>query len=187
MLLKKLILSLVMAVGMYAQTTILPGDSCFSSSNVWPNPVVQWNPVFTCTKQLTAGYYDVTFTFKEPSGLPIGARVFTVATTVGTFTQTSQNIDIVKEVGNGVFTINSKVFNAYDTTVIFTFKASIRNAVVSSISITPVSLLNVTNVQNTYSLNGVIISGDNIKETQCPVGYTGPQSSPGMCLVYVPN
>lgn len=150
---------ILFAVLAQAQTiTVNPGDPCFSvGAQVWPSPAVEWAQyplTLACTKQLPAGVYDLTLTFQEPSVTATGQRLFAVSVNG----QTSQPIDVFKQVGLGTYQINGKVSQFFDGPFVVRFAATVRNPLVKTITITP-------------SASGVGPQG--------PVGIPGPAGPPG--------
>ncbi len=157
--------------------TILPGDACFSAgSYVWPSPQMQWGPNFTCSVTLPAGNFDAVFTFQEPGNAPPivngpGQRIFTV----GFGGQTSAPIDIFAQVGNGPLVLKMQGSFLSAGTKVLTFKATVRNAIVRSVVISP-----------TPPPPVIITSAAQFASIACPVGYTGARLSDGTCLVVIP-
>ena len=163
--------------------TILPGDPCFTASNVWASPVVQWGPSFTCKiPNLPAGQFSVEFVFQEPSVTAAGQRVFTIS--MGG--QISPPIDVYAMGGTtpGVNVIyTGQVFHNWPGPMSIAFTASVRNAVVASMVITPTQ--GPPGPQGPPGVGGVITNGQQIQDLPCPAGYTGPRLADGNCLTFV--
>lgn len=202
------ILALLFAGLAFGQVgTITPGDPCFSASQICPGtgcpngPPMQWGAQLTCTRQLAAGMYDLTFTFQEPTVTAAGQRIFTVAM----LGQASAPIDLFKTAGAAVVTMKSRAYLAFDGPLVMTFKATVRNAVVSSIAIAATAGApgakgdpGIPGIQGppgpkgdpgqAIAANFVIENGNQIQELPCPAGYTGPGRLPsGACLTAVPG
>lgn len=151
---------------------ILPGDVGFSTSSVWPSPTMQWASRFTYTTPvLQPGVYNVTLKFQEiPGGAVTGSgqRIFRVSY----LGQTSDPLDLWKMAGTGPVQIVAKVYLSFPTAVVFSFVASVRNAVVSEIDITK------------DEISGLLFlsSGGDITTQPCPQGWTGPKLDDGTCI-----
>lgn len=151
---------------------VLPGDPGFSTSQIWPGPILQWAPRFAYTSPLLqAGTYKIIMTFQEPTVTGPGQRVFTV----GWLNFTSDPIDIWKMTGGTLpVTITGQAVIPFPKHLVISFTALVRNAIVSSIDIIPIFPLT----------QGVVFIShpEDITASTCPDGWTGPKLSDGACI-----
>ncbi len=146
---------------------VLPGDAGFSTSSVWPSPVLQWGPRFTYTSPtLPPGIYQVVFTFQEPTVTGPNQRLFTV----GLPGATSRPLDLWSLAGSQPVSLSALLVQSFPGPIVITFAASVRNAVISSIDITPIQ--------------SIVTSGQAFIEGSCIPGYSGARLADGLCLLF---
>lgn len=154
---------------------VLPGDTGFSTSSVWPSPSMQWASRFTYSSPiLPAGIYRIVLTFQEIPGGAItgpGQRVFSV----GWLGQNSGPIDLWKLAGTEPVQVVATAYLSFPTSVVMSFVATVRNAVVSEIDIQ----------YGSFPGNVFVPSGDSFQGLPCPIGWTGPRLLDGNCLAVI--
>jgi hypothetical protein len=171
-----LLLALTYSVSLYAQSvTIAPGDPCFAApAQVWPTPSMEWTagvPLVCTLANMAPGDYQITYLFREPTVTAPGQRIFAAAVN-GMSTQALDlyamgklaTVAVVQRyyLGPGVLTAPS---------LVFTFTATVRNPVVSLISV----------LQIPGSTSGVGATGpQGVPGPQGIAGVAGPAGGPGV-------
>ena len=168
----KFILGLILAIPLFGQFAqhVAPGDPCFTASLVWPSPSLQYAPSFGCTLNVPAGDYQITYTLQEPTVTGPGQRVFTVWAN-GTI---SPSLDLYQMAKQAPVKLVQRVYMAAPGPLVFSFLATIRNAVVSAIDVLQLPTFTPAWLVNT----GTSIFG----EMACPAGWTNPVLQDGNCL-----